>query len=187
MQAIKDKINQLLTMLSRLGPREQAMVALGSVGAVAVLVAIISISIGASISQSEKKIKELRVGLSDILAVERTYRKAVERKERFVETLKDNKVDLSTAVGKIAAEMGLEIDSITNTSGSLGAKSSFREDAIKVQMRKVGFVDLFDLFNRVDSMSELIYIKEVSMKRRYDDPQSTDLTFVVATVKLKDA
>jgi len=186
MDEIKEKLNQLLDALSRLSPREQLAVGAGVLMFIIMIISVIGFSIGSSIENSERRVKSLRAGVQDVEAMESSFQEAEKRKEAFMKQLDDNKINLRMKVGTIATEQNITIESITESGGSLGGKSSFTEEAIKVQVRRIGFVEMFEFFRRIEGMSDLMYLREVRMRRRYDNAELLDVTFTVGTIKAKE-
>lgn len=186
MDELKEKLNQLLDALSRLSPREQLAVGVGVVVFIVMIVSIVGFSIKSSIATRERRITSLRSGVQEIAKMETTFQAAEKRKEAFVKQLEDNTINLRMKVGTIATEQNITIESITESGGSMGGKSSFTEEAIKVQVRRIGFVEMFEFFRRIESVSDLMYLREVQMRRRYDNAELLDVTFTVATIKAKE-
>ncbi len=186
MKELQAKIDQLLDALGRMSPREQLFVGIGVASFIVFVVVLVSFSIRNSLAIKQKRVAALKRGVAEIAAMEDEFKQAQARKEAFIRQLEQNKINLRSKIGTIATELGITIDSVDDASGSLSSKSNFKEKVIKISVRKIDFVDMFEFFKRIESVSDLLYIKNVKIRRRYDNPEQVDVTFYVATIVPKE-
>jgi len=185
MKAIKTQVSKLWDAFERLNPRERLFVGVGIIAMAFFVVSLAAIGVKSALNKKKAQIEALRGGVIEISALEDAYKAALQRKEAFLKQLEANKGKLRGRIGTIASARNINIDSVVDVQGTLGAKSAFQEEIIKVSIRKIGFPQLFDFFQNIEQVSDFLYLKNAQITRRYDNIDLVDVSFNVATIKPK--
>lgn len=170
-----------------LNPREQIFVLIGASLLVLFLFGLPLSLASAKLSSLGKQIEEGHDLQREIGRHLEQYRQ-VSQKLKAVESQLEKGFDatISSTLSKLAGEAGME-DRIQNI-GERGATPSelFDEITVEVKLAKVTLPQLTDFLYKIEKHPQfMIRIKEIRIKRRFDNRQLLDVQFQASTYRLQ--
>lgn len=179
---ISEKIDELRMVFERLSAREKVLVLTMFGGIVIFLAVVIGIFVNISLTKLEDRVEMNRDYYEHILTLQSRFETARRKLANFQRELKGRKDTLRRDIGQLAQETGVQILQINPAQGGIDKQAGIRETSVKVELRRVELVPLLQLLEGIDQMNSYSYIRSIDMKRRFDDKNLLDVTFIVSTL-----
>ena len=180
MTAILQEIQMFFERLSS----RQKMVMLGAVAGIFIL--LIAVSVGAvhsEIQSYKTKLAKNKQNFEQIVDLRDRYKSQQGQTSNKSDDIKNNRVNLHSFVGGLLEKHGMDYKTLSMARGKTDREQNIREETAKVVLQKVELGKLLLLLREIDATNSLVFVKSLSMKRRYDNKEQLDATFYVATLK----
>jgi type II secretory pathway component PulM len=176
------RIHQAQLLVARLSPREQRLVAIfGSLlGAVALWSLVLSPFLGGRESM-HREIDGLRHELADLDGLARQIRQLQSDAPKGGASVKPTADFSVLAFVEKAAGASLRPESIASMSPARRTLDAGRiESTVELKLSSVTLAEVVALLRAVEGEKSPVYIKQFSVKKRYDDASRFDVTLVTA-------
>ncbi len=184
MTAILQEIQMFFERLSS----RQKMIMLGAVAGIFVLlIAVIVSTIHSEIESYETKLAKKKQNFEQVVDLRDRYKSQQGQTSNKTDDIKNNRVNLHSFVGGLLEKHGMDYKTLSMARGKTDREQNIREETAKVVLQKVELGKLLLLLREIDATNTLVFVKSLSMKRRYDNKEQIDATFYVATLKPMEA
>lgn len=170
-------------LFDRLSGREKVLV-LAMVGALLVFLGVmISIFVNIALDGLKDRVATKRDNHAQILSLKSRFDKAKVDIEKIKKEITENEdVKITQVIGTLAEENGISITQTSQAKGAIDKKSKIREISYKVELRKVELAPLMRMLEGVEAASRLLFVRNLSLRRRYNNKSEIDVTFYVSTI-----
>ncbi len=180
---MKQLLRQLQHILVRLSPREQRLIAV--LGALFAVVLVWSLALGPFLdgrSGMQREIDSLAGELADLDSLARRIQEVARDAPKGAAKKAGAGADFSLLgfVEKAAAAT-LRPESIASMSPSRRPLDGGRQEAsVELKLSAVALDEVVALLRAVEGDESPVYVRQFSIKKRYDDPSQFDITLVTA-------
>ncbi len=180
---MKTIVQEIQMFFERLSSR-QKMIMLGVVaGFFMLFIAGAVWGIHAEIAAYETGLAKKKQNFTRIVELRDRYKSQEGQSSDKSEDIRRNRVNLHSFVGGLLEKHGMDYKTLSMARGKTDREQEIREETAKVVLQKVELGKLLLLLREIDATNTLVFVKSLSMKRRYDNKEQIDATFYVATLK----
>jgi|GEM_PF-5751900 len=183
MNWFRQKFDMLQLVFERLSSREKVLILAGAGGFIVFVVMFASIFINSSLKSMEDRVQTRQDSYNRIQLFKAKYevaKKNIEKLKRKIDRSSDNKI--SQIIGEEADKNGISISQMSESGGAIDKKSKTREVKYKVEIKRAELGPLLSMLKDIEKQSDLIFIKNINMRRRYNNKAEIDASFYVSTI-----
>ena len=175
--------DQVVTMFTRLSRREK-LLALGAGSALVLLVGVLVVtSVRGAIADRESRIEYKTQGLEKVVALSSGFRERQAEEKRLEAKLKQSKsVSLFSFMEDVAKTQGVTIDNMTPRQPS--TQGGITEQTVDVRLEAIPLTKLAGLINGIQRSPQMVKVKRLRVRRKFNDDEKVDATMTVATYSL---
>ncbi len=183
MNGLIERAQNLWLSMERLSGREKIMV-LGVVGFVlAFAVSLVVFFVNRNLTVMDSRLETQTGNLNAILEMRSQFKSASVEVDKEQQQIKNNRLNITSAVGSVAGELGVEIKSLTESSVSRDPQRGIATHTVQVSLSRIEMPVLLDLMEKLEKKYELLYVRAFKIRRRYDNKAQVDATVQISTVK----
>lgn len=184
MERLLELLGPAFEAYRRLSRQERQAVVLGAAALGVLLVLGVVWWVRAGFSAREQRIARARGDLVKVLEKRAVYDAAKKKREALGERVGANYANLRQTIPKMgeAAGIAANINRIDDISAR-GGSGEFREEVFKVEVQKASFAKVFDFLKKVEAAGELVYVRNIEIRRRFDSVDLCDANLQIATLK----
>ncbi len=175
-------IHQVQVLVARLSPREQRLVAVfgGLLGVVFAWTLVVSPFLGGR-ERMRHEIDGMRSELSDLEDLSRQIRQTEAEMPKGEAAAKPSADFSLLAFVEKAAGASLRPESISSMSPSRRALDGGRQEStVELKLSAISLGEIVALLHAIEGERSPVYVKQFSVKKRYDDASRFDVTLVTA-------
>lgn len=187
MNLLRQKLEALEMVFERLSSREKVLVMGATSGLIVFIVMFVSFFINSSLKSLEDRVETKRDSYQSIQRYKQKFEIAklnIENLKKQIRRNNDNRI--SQIIGEQAEKNGVTITQMSESGGAIDKKSKTREVKYKVDVKKAELGPLLAMLRAIENQSDLVFIKTMNMKRRYNNKSEIDVTFYVSTIVSMD-
>ncbi len=183
MEKLSQKLEELQMVFERLSGREKTLV-LAMVGMAFVTLAFFgTYFINMSIDSLEDRVQTRKKSYEDILALKNRYDEAKKDIDKVKKAIERNmNTQVTQVIGNLAEENGIAVQRMTQARGEIDRQNMIREVSYRVELRKVELGPLMQMLEGIEKASDLLFVRNITMKRRYNNKSQIDMDFYVSTI-----
>ncbi len=170
-------------LFSRLSRREKTL-ALGAGGVLVLLVALlVSVSVRSSFADVQSRIAVEEQGLAQVVQLSGGFQQADAERQRLRARLQGSRgVSLFSFMEQVTKGQGVNIDNMTPRPPS--TQGGITEQSVQVQLDGITIDKLAGILNGIQTSPQMIKIKRLRVRQKFNDKQKVDATMTVATYSL---
>lgn len=185
--ALSARISALTVTFERLSGREQLMTIVLVCAVLGMAVGWTSYFISKDLSNRELRLADKRKKLGELLALKGDYQRRLADQKRIADQIrKNNGVRLLSYIEDVSAKASIELGNATERSGEPTGSDLLKEEAAEVTIRKVSMDRLHKFLDEMEKGNQLVKIRRLKVKTRFDDPKLLDATVTIGTLKTTD-
>ena len=176
-------LDSATALFSRLSRREKAM-ALGAGGVLILLVGLlVSVSVRSSFADVQSRIAVEEQGLAQVVQLSGGFQQADAERQRLQARLQGSRgVSLFSFMEQVTKGQGVNIDNMTPRPAS--TQGGITEQSVQVQLDGITIDKLAGILNGIQRSPQMIKIKRLRVRQKFNDKQKVDATMTVATYSL---
>lgn len=182
MNAVRQKFDEMRMLFERLSGREKILVAAFVGGLLIIVVSLISLWIGMSLSKQKSVVETQRSSYERILGLKMRFEDA---QKNLTKTRKGidvrNATEANRVIGTLAEQYGLAVRQINQSQGSVDRKAGVREMSWKIDFSRTTLPALIQFLEGLEK-SGTYFVKNINMKRRFDNKNEVDVSLNVSTL-----
>jgi len=175
--------------LGGLNPRERVLVSLAGVAVALFIAFLVALKVQRGISAREARIDQKTSDLVQIGKLAQGYRQVQAERQQIEARLKGPPVQLMSYVAQTGQRLGIEVNDLRpgQSGGATSASDKLVEDTVEVTVPKLELGKLAKLLQELERGpgTGIVKVRRLATRTRNDDPNSVDVTIVVATYQLK--
>lgn len=175
--------DQISTMFTRLSRREQ-LLALGAAGGLLLLVSLVVVtSVQSAFATRHDRLEYKEQGLEQVIQLSSGFREAEADRRQMEAKLRQSKgVSLFTYMEELARGQGVTISNMTPRQPT--TEAGITEQTVDVNLEGIPLDKLAGIINGVQRSPQIVKIKRLRVRRKFNDQERVDATMTVATYGL---
>jgi general secretion pathway protein M len=176
----------LESWMAGLAPRERVLVSLCGVAVALFIAFLVALKVQRGIAGREARIDQKTADLAQIGKLAQGYRQVQAERQQIEAKLKGPPVQLMSYVAQTGQRLGIEVNDLRpGQSGAGSSSDKLVEDTVEVTVPKLELGRLAKLLQELERGPGIVKVRRLATRTRNDDPNSVDVTIVVATYQLK--
>ena len=186
MELLRKLRADLENTLSRLAPRERALVAAAAAAVALFSILMVATSISRGVRAREARIDDKTLVLSQIGRLAQGYRAVQAERQAMEARLKGPPIQLMSYVSQTGQRFGIEVNDLRpGQSTGAGGNDKVVEDSVEVNLTRIDPPRLSQLLRALESGPGVVKVRRLRVSTRSDDPNLVDVMLLVATYQLK--
>lgn len=175
--------DQLTAMFTRLSRRER-LLALGAAVAFVLLTTTFTVtSVMGAMADRQSRIDYKEQGLEQVVALSAGFREAQAEQASLEAKLERGKnVSLFSFMEDVAKQQGVTIDNMTPRQPS--TEGNITEQTVDVRLEGIPLAKLAGIINGIQRSPQMVKVKRLRVRRKFNDEEKVDATMTVATYSL---
>lgn len=184
MLQVKDLLNQITVAFDNISPREQLLVLLMSLTICGMILGFGGYLVNRDLGRREARIAAKVGKLNEIGELRSDYKRRLAEQNRVAaEVRKNNNVRLLSYLENLATEANLTLKGASERQGEITGSDAVKEEAAEVRIDDVSLDRLYDFLRRIEEGNQLIKVRRLKIKTRFDDKEMLDASVTVGTFK----
>lgn len=177
-------IDRIRSAFDNLSSREQVMV-LSMFGALFfTVIGVGSFLIQRDLASRERRIEAKTKKLEEAAALRSNYQRRLAEQKRIASQVKrNNNVRLLSYLEKLSQQSNVSLKNASERPGEATGSDSVKEEAAEVKISNVSLDRLHDFLKRIEEGNQLVKVRRLRIKTRFDNPEMLDAVITVGTYK----
>lgn len=171
-------VDNLRVRWEQISQREQRLIIVLAITFVVVLIVWVGLQINKRLAQLDANNKEMRKALAAL----QLYRATGETQSGPDVPIPKTPIKLQTYLAGIAEEVGITIPNFNQLSPI--SRDEFTEHGIRIELRNLSIQEVTQFLQKVESNSQVVVVKTLNLKQKFNDREKLDLRVDVATYSL---
>jgi general secretion pathway protein M len=178
--------SDLEAWLGGLAPRERVLVTAAAAAVVLFVGFLVAMKVQRGIRDRETRIDDKTTAIAQIGKLAQGYRQVQLERQQVEAKLKGPPVQLMSYVAQTGQRLGIQVNDLRpgQSSGGTG-NDKLVEETVEVTVPKLEMGLLARLLQELERGPGIVKVRRLNTRTRNDDPNSVDVTIVVATYQLK--
>jgi hypothetical protein len=177
-------IENLVASFERLSKREQGMVTFLAVALFTLVVGGGSFLVSRDLDKREKRIAAKQAQLLELGALRMDYQRRLDEQQRLANQIRQNNgVRLLSYIEEIAKRSEIEMGNAQERNGELAGSTVLKEEAAEIAVKNVSIDRLYDFLKRLEEGNNLVKVRHLRVRKRFDNPKRLDATITIGTFK----
>lgn len=184
---MRGKLGSLTAAFGRLSSREQLMVLFVGLG-----LCFIVLFFGGFVVSKDLRSKDVRItakakSLAEVGSLRTDYARRLASQNRLAEQIRQNgHVRLLSYLEEVGKAANVSLDNAAERGGQTFG-DLLKEESAEVRVSNVSMDRLYDFLRRIEEGNQLVKVRRLKVKKRYDNPQRLDATVTVGTFKTQES
>ncbi len=184
---VASRLSALTVTFERLSGREQLMSLFLVCAMLGMAVGWTTYFVKKDLTSREERLTDKRRKLGELLTLRSNYQRRLADQKRIADQIrKNNGVRLLSYIEDVSARASIELGNASERSGEPTGSELLKEEAAEVTIRKVSMDRLHKFLDEMEKGNQLVKIRRLKIKTRFDDPKLLDATVTVGTLKTTD-
>jgi general secretion pathway protein M len=171
---------------SRLAPRERVMVTTAALAVVAFVLFMSFTKVQRGIAAREARIDRKTQVLAQVGKLAEGYRASQAERAGLEAKLKGPPIQLMSYVAQAGQRLGIEVNDLRpSQAGAQNPNDKVVEESVEVNLARLELPKLASLLQDLERGQGVVKVRRITLRTRNDDPNSVDVTILVATYGLK--
>ena len=185
MEAISNKIEDLLAAVDRLSRREKFMVGGLALCFVVFVVALVSFWVSSSLGAMERRITEKTTRLQTVIDMRKQYMEAKRREEEVKRLIQRGRnIDLVATLTNLEKQLGVNIEDLQTRTPGVNPDKGVEEVKVEVNIPNITIDRLVELLEEVERKSKTIAVRILHVRNNFRDPTQLDVNMTVSNFQL---
>ena len=185
MEAISNKIEDLLAAVDRLSRREKFMVGGLALCFIVFVVALVSFWVSSSLGAMERRITEKTTRLQTVIDMRKQYMEAKRREEEVKRLIQRGRnIDLVATLTNLEKQLGVNIEDLQTRTPGVNPDKGVEEVKVEVNIPHITIDRLVELLEEVERKSKTIAVRILHVRNNFRDPTQLDVNMTVSNFQL---
>lgn len=185
--ALSARLAALTVTFERLSGREQIMSLFLVCAVLGMAVGWTTYFVNKDLTNRELRLADKTKKLGELIALRSDYQRRLADQKRIADQIrKNNTVRLLSYIEDVSAKANIELGNASERSGEPTGSELLKEEAAEVTIRKVSMDRLYKFMSEIERTNQLVKIRRLKIKTRFDDPKMLDATVTIGTLKTTD-
>ena len=186
MEPLRKLWSDVETWFGGLAPRERGLVSAAALTVAAFVVFLAFTSVQRGIDAREARIDRKTQVLAQVGKLAQGYRAQQAERAALEARLKGPPIQLMSYVAQAGQKLGIEVNDLRpSPAGQAAPGEKVVEESVEVNLAKLELPKLAALLQDLERGQGIVKVRRLAMRTRNDDPNSVDVTLVVAAYQLK--
>lgn len=185
--ALSARLAALTVTFERLSGREQIMSLFLVCAVLGMAVGWTTYFVNKDLTNRELRLADKTKKLGELMTLRSDYQRRLADQKRIADQIrKNNTVRLLSYIEDVSAKANIELGNAAERSGEPTGSELLKEEAAEVTIRKVSMDRLYKFMSEIERTNQLVKIRRLKIKTRFDDPKMLDATVTIGTLKTTD-